>query len=835
MYVRSTDSNSNTTADVDVATDTFTIDTGIPTVSVTAISPDPGTDTTPTISGTATDTGGTISNVQFQVDSTSGSWSNCTASDGSFNSSSESFSCTTSALSDGSHTIYVRAVDNASNNSSNASDSFTVDTTNPVSFDLDSPGNDSYTNSERPNFKWKATSDATAGLSKYVLEIDNPSIGSGQPSGDFTIDSIPTSRTTDYETNKYTIHYENFSDSDSTNNYISVYTKSHSDWGTSQNDGKLREGRVSWKVKAVDNAGNETSSSKTLFVDRNSPKVELTQINDVSFSSANFSTTDKTPTIFGKITDSLAGGDSSQTQDENGPKIASGPKQVEIKVEKKEGLTYKLHTLYTINMDKPWYTCDGKEVSDNSKQKCDKYLPFEYTSKENLELGTYKITLTGKDKADNSSSETTLTLNITTLAQITTPEEKKIIEEETKPLAPEEKEKIKEELEITKPVEPSALEKAGQQISQTSTNIFNTTGNVISSVFNGIGQGVKSVVDTTGKALAFVGDKGGQALAFVGKTTSNTLAVLYNGTQSILALVGQGIGNGANAVGQGLAFAGEKIGQGISTVAQGTGNLLASVGQGINNTAKSVGEGYNQLANNAPGVTKTILTGIGNGVSTTAHFIASATSTVVTITSTIAQNTVSTIGNTANSIASTTTTIAQNTANLLGQVANNIGNTATSIAQNTTKTVGNIAHNTGLAIASATQKGVNSTKSGIANLAFTVGEKTDDISHGVGTAIIKIGYLFVPEPTKISNVTAVALSPTSVKISWTTNHPANGKVNWGYDDGIYEFEDQTDKRTSKHEFVLENLKPDTKYHYEVMSQNRNYVYDANRKFKTPAK
>ncbi|KKP59147.1 MAG: Fibronectin type III domain protein, partial [Candidatus Gottesmanbacteria bacterium GW2011_GWA1_34_13] len=108
-------------------------------------------------------------------------------------------------------------------------------------------------------------------------------------------------------------------------------------------------------------------------------------------------------------------------------------------------------------------------------------------------------------------------------------------------------------------------------------------------------------------------------------------------------------------------------------------------------------------------------------------------------------------------------------------------------------------------------------------------------SHGVGTAIIKIGYLFVPEPTKISNVTAVALSPTSVKVSWTTNHPANGKVNWGYDDGIYEFEDQTDKRTSKHEFVLENLKPDTEYHYEVMSQNRNYVYDANRKFKTQAK
>ena len=301
MYVRSTDSNSNTTASVDAVTDAFTIDTAIPTVSVTAISPDPGTDTTPTISGTATDTGGTISNVQFQVDSTSGTWSSCTASDGSFNSSTENFNCTTSALLDGSHTIYIRAVDNASNNSSNALDSFTIDTTAPASFDLDSPGDNNYTNSERPSFKWKATSDATSGLSKYSVEIDNGD------SGDFSIDDIPTSRTTNYETSKYIAQYENFSDSDSTNNYISIYTKSTNDWGSDNNDGKLKEGKRSWKVKARDNAGNERSGSRTLFVDRTSPSVEVTQINDTKYSSNGFTTNDKKPTIYGKITDSLVG------------------------------------------------------------------------------------------------------------------------------------------------------------------------------------------------------------------------------------------------------------------------------------------------------------------------------------------------------------------------------------------------------------------------------------------------------------------------------------------------------------------------------------------------
>src|SRR3989344_2804734 len=675
----------------DISTTFAAYDADAPSISLTALTPDPNSDNTPTLSGTATDSIGTVSNVQFQMDSTSGSWTACTATDGSFNSANETFSCTASTLTDGSHTMYVRATDSNSNTTSNvnaSTDTFTIDATAPVSIELDNPGDNSYTNSERPSFKWKATSDATAGLSKYVLEIDNPSAGSGQVSGDFTIDSIPTSRTTDYETNKYTIHYEDFFDSDSTNNYISVYTKSHSDWDSSENDGKLREGRVSWKVKARDSVGNETLSSRTLFVDRSGPNVEFTQVNDSPFSSTSFSTTDKTPSIFGKITDWLSGGDSSKTQDENGPKVASGPKQVEVKIEKKEGLGYKLHTIYTINMDKPWYTCDGKEVTDNSKQKCDKYLPFKYTPEQRLELGTYKITISGKDKADNSSSETSFTLNITTLAHITTPEKKKIIEKETKPLKPEEKEKVQKELEITKPTEEvpiSALEKAlrqaqdkaGEQISQTSKSVLTATGNFIVSIFNGIGQGVRFTVDTTGKALAFVGDKAGQALVFVGKTTSNSLAALYNGTQSILALgeqaaqggaitagqgltfVGQGIQEGVqagvNTTGQILAFAGSKVGEGISSAVKTTGTLLATTGQGVNNTGKAIGRGYNQLANNAPGVTKTILTAVGSGVSTRGKAIANATNTA---------------SNAAAAVASTTVKIAQSTTSAIGRAAN---------------------------------------------------------------------------------------------------------------------------------------------------------------------
>ncbi len=75
------------------------------------------TDATATIVGSVSATNSTtsISGVQYQIDSNSpsGTWTSCTASDGSFNSTSESFTCTTSSAptTDGTHTIYIRSYD----------------------------------------------------------------------------------------------------------------------------------------------------------------------------------------------------------------------------------------------------------------------------------------------------------------------------------------------------------------------------------------------------------------------------------------------------------------------------------------------------------------------------------------------------------------------------------------------------------------------------------------------------------------------------------------------------------------------------------------------------
>jgi len=114
---------------------TPTDDTTPPSVNITPLSPDPTVDTTPTFTGTATDTQSNIASVEYQVDS--GSWVTATASDGAFDSLSEGYTFTIPALADGGYTVYVRATDAASPPNTtaevdHANDSFTIDTVAPT-------------------------------------------------------------------------------------------------------------------------------------------------------------------------------------------------------------------------------------------------------------------------------------------------------------------------------------------------------------------------------------------------------------------------------------------------------------------------------------------------------------------------------------------------------------------------------------------------------------------------------------------------------------------------------------------------------------------------------
>ena len=145
VYVRATDSATipNTTAEANYATDSFTVDTTAPSVTIAALTPDPWTsNNTPTFTGWATDPLTNITSVEYKVDD--GSWTAATAVDGSFtNALNEQYTFTTPTLADGAHTVYVRATDSANNTTAEAdyaSDSFTVDTGAVTPGDADGNG-----------------------------------------------------------------------------------------------------------------------------------------------------------------------------------------------------------------------------------------------------------------------------------------------------------------------------------------------------------------------------------------------------------------------------------------------------------------------------------------------------------------------------------------------------------------------------------------------------------------------------------------------------------------------------------------------------------------------
>lgn len=115
---------------------TFTYDTTAPAITLAPISPDPTSDSTPSITGVSVDSESAISNIQFQVDSKVGSWVNCTAADNVFDELSENFVCDIStSQTQGTHTVYVRAIDVHGNTTDNASvpgDTFVIDSSAPT-------------------------------------------------------------------------------------------------------------------------------------------------------------------------------------------------------------------------------------------------------------------------------------------------------------------------------------------------------------------------------------------------------------------------------------------------------------------------------------------------------------------------------------------------------------------------------------------------------------------------------------------------------------------------------------------------------------------------------
>ena len=341
----------------------FRGETTPPSVSLTPLSPDPTNDKTPSFSGTATDSGGeVVSSVEYQIDSTSGSWTACNADDGAFDEGEEAFTCEhVDELSDGEHTIYVRATDSNGNTTSSANyatDSFTVDTvpptnnsltinggseyttnrtvtlalsstgasqmmvsesasfsgaswetystsksftlsssdgtktvyakfkdaagnestavsdsivldqTAPASFSLISPDDSAYTSSSRPSFSFKATSDATSGLSFYEVIVDSASL---------ITNILPTCTAPNSSSSCSDSTHGRFED----DSKIIIYDGENITASWKEESKDLNEGTHHWKVVAVDKAGNRREEGeRTLYVDKTAPAIRITKIGD---------------------------------------------------------------------------------------------------------------------------------------------------------------------------------------------------------------------------------------------------------------------------------------------------------------------------------------------------------------------------------------------------------------------------------------------------------------------------------------------------------------------------------------------------------------------------
>ncbi len=149
--------------------------------------------------------------------------------------------------------------------------------------------------------------------------------------------------------------------------------------------------------------------------------------------------------------------------------------------------------------------------------------------------------------------------------------------------------------------------------------------------------------------------------------------------------------------------------------------------------------------------------------------------------------------------------------------------------------VGRIATNTSNSLALAMRgigSGIGKTGSAVTGLTANILPVTLVTKVGDYLAITA-EYWFSKEPTKILAVKVEKVTPTSAVIFWQTNHHATSAVNYGFDTS-YGKKVQLDERVKEHRIELTNLEPTKTYYFEVMSQNKNYVYDAYYTFKTPS-
>lgn len=91
-----------------------------------------------------------------------------------------------------------------------------------------------------------------------------------------------------------------------------------------------------------------------------------------------------------------------------------------------------------------------------------------------------------------------------------------------------------------------------------------------------------------------------------------------------------------------------------------------------------------------------------------------------------------------------------------------------------------------------------------------------------GLILLIIGFPAAPihatDPLRITSISVNATDKTAV-ISWQTNQPATGKIEYGTNANAYSTVRQTNLKTSEQSMTISGLDPDTTYYFKITAQN----------------
>jgi len=251
--------------------------------------------------------------------------------------------------------------------------------------------------------------------------------------------------------------------------------------------------------------------------------------------------------------------------------------------------------------------------------------------------------------------------------------------------------------------------------------------------------------------------------------------------------IGQGLAFVTEKTGHALAFAGNQIKNTATFAGDKTGEFLAFRRQKIEEQRIAIGKLYFDLAQKAPGV-------IGDGLLAIAAGVDTVNKTVGTVTS-----------------------------------------KTTAIVSTTGKFIAGRVEVFSKAVSSQTAKLATAWQTGRESISKPASEEAQNLATRLKIAISTfMSIVFDKEPTRIADIRVEEVSPSSAMIVWETNHFATSKVNYGFSTS-YGQEVFSNQRVKEHRFVLKDLEPGKLYYFEVMSQNKNYAYDAYYTFTTPDK